>query len=127
MLTEQAQLVTWCLGLLATATLVALGVMLRQWRTGRLVIDRRQLRVRLMGGAVLMAIWVLLGALLLGLDPAAQRQAWVACFGAVLLMCVLLLVLAMFDMRLLLLNRLRAESRLASETAKLWKQGRDGS
>lgn len=127
MLTEQAQLVTWCLGLLATATLTALGIMLRQWQAGRLVIDRRQLRVRLTGGIVLLAIWVLLGVLMLGLDPVAQRVAWVGCFGAVLLLCVLLFGLAMLDMRLLLLNRLRAESRLASETAKLWRQGRDDS
>lgn len=127
MLTEHAQLVTWCLGLLATATLTGLGIMLRQWQAGRLVIDRRQLRVRLTGGLVLLAIWVLLGALLVGIDPLSQRRPWVGCFGAVLLLCVLLLMLAMLDMRLLVLNRLRAESRLASETAKLWKQGRDGS
>ena len=126
MLKDQAQLVAWCLGLLSTGTLTALVIMVRQHRAGRLVIDRRQVRVRVTGGLVLLAVWLLLGVLMLALDPLTQRREWVACFGAVMLLCVLLCALAMLDLRLLMLNRLRAESRLASETAKLWKQGQDG-
>jgi hypothetical protein len=98
-------------------TVSGLGVLVRQWRTGRLLIDLRLLRLRLVAGCALLAEWGLLACLLL-VDPRRRPGVAVACLFAAVVLCLLLLLLAWLDLRFLRIQRLRAETRLSGELAR---------
>ncbi len=126
MTTEQT-IVTSALGAAVVATLSGLAVLIAQWRRGRLIIDARQLAVRLAGGLVLLVIFVLLGFLgvyLPARPELAQRAFWPAFWATGLLACSLV-GFVLLDLRLLLANQLRHEMRFGAEMAELWKQRPD--
>lgn len=126
MTTEQT-IVTAALGAAVVATLCGLAVLVAQWRRGRLIIDARQLAVRLAGGLVLLVIFVLLGFLgvyLPARPELAQRAFWPAFWITGLLACSLV-GFVLLDLRLLLANQLHHELRFGAEMAELWKQRPD--
>ncbi len=115
MLTEHRDLAALVLGLLISATVSGLLVLVRQQARGVGVLLPRQVQLRLLGGLLLLAIWGLLGFLLLGLKPLEQPEVFLFCFYVTLLLTCVLPFLALLDLRLLSLSRLRAEMRLSEE------------
>lgn len=118
MLVEQRLAATWVLGLLTALTVSWMLILVRGWQTNRLLIDRRQLAARLLGLVALVGIWVLLGCMLLYLDPRTQVRALLLCFGGTLALTLLLAVVALVDWRLLRLQRLAREARLELEVSR---------
>jgi hypothetical protein len=120
MLTNQPILVTWILGLLVSLTFAGLVVLLRQWQRGRLVIDGRQVLVRALGLVAMLAVWVLLGFMLLWISPTEQQRAFLLCYAGTALLALLLVLLAWLDLRLLALRRFQHEARLGMDLARLY-------
>jgi len=103
------------LGLLSTATFIAMGLVVRQWRRGRALVPMRQVWLRLVGGLAIQALWAHLAVLMLHpaltRDPALAMRVFYAALGLV----ALLPVLALFDVWLTMRSQARAEERLAGE------------
>ncbi|MCC7493833.1 MAG: hypothetical protein IT204_15870 [Fimbriimonadaceae bacterium] len=115
MLTTGRDLTAVVLGLLITGTVTALVAMLRQHARGRLVIDQRQVLLRAVGSLLMIVLWCLVGLLLLGVDPRERPKLFLLCFYLTLLLACGLPFVALLDLRLLSLNKLRAEMRLTEE------------
>lgn len=115
--TQERVVTAWILGLLIFGTLSGMAVLVRQQLRGRLVIDRRQLAVRLSGGVVLLGIWAMIGWMLLFLPshPRAAREMFWPCFGGTALLALSLLGFVMLDLRLLVMNQFKHEMKLGRE------------
>ena len=107
------------LGLLLTGTVTALLVLWWQWRRGRTLLDRRQVGLRLLGGTLVAAIWLLLGAMLLAIRPLEQPLTFLSCFYVALGLAAVLPGVAWLDLRCLRRNRHRAEQRLTEDFIRL--------
>lgn len=118
--TREQVTIAWVLGMLIFATLSGMVMLIRQYQTGRLVIDRRQLAVRLSGGVAMLGVWAMLSLMLLYLPthPRAMREMYWPCFGATALLALSLFFLAMVDLRLLVLNQFKHEMSLGRELLK---------
>jgi hypothetical protein len=65
----------------------------------------------------------MLAMMLLFLDPQRQKAAFIACFVTCGVLCLLLAALALVDIRLVALQRLRAEAKLAGDLARNMRGG----
>ncbi len=119
MLTEGRVAAALLLGVLLTATVVALCVLVHQWRHGRSLLTGRQVVLRLLGGGTLFLIWLMIGAMLLSIRPLERPQAFLLCFYATLLCSVLLAILAIVDLRWLRVSQRRERERLSADFIRL--------
>lgn len=109
MLTDHQDIAVWVLGGLGVATLIGMALIAVQYQRGRSVLAPQQLIIRLTGGVVLLAIWGLLGALLLSISPVEQPRLFLGLFGSCGCLVLALPCLALLDLRHLLYTRLRHE------------------
>lgn len=119
MLTEGRASAALVLGLLATATVVAMVLLAHQWVRGRSLLNRRQVLLRSAAGGVLLGVWFLLGLMLLRIRPLEQPQEFLVCFYSTLLLCVLLAVLAAVDLRVMRIRQRGARRKLAEDFQRL--------
>ncbi|HIE51438.1 MAG TPA: hypothetical protein EYP85_06730 [Armatimonadetes bacterium] len=106
------------LAVVAIATIVGLVLEVVQWRAGRLLIERRQLLLRVLGGLLLLVTLAMLfvGVLLVEFRNPLQFAAY---WGMCGLLAVVLMGLALYDWRELAKQQLEQERKLAKELGRL--------
>ncbi len=113
MVTQQA-LTAGVIGLLVAATLAALAVHALRWRRGELPLSREHFGLRVLGALVLVAIWLLIGTMLLA-EPLSHPGLFFGCFYAVLLLALALVLLAAVDLAWLRRRQERASLGLVEQ------------
>ena len=119
MLTDHRFLAAGILGALTVATVTGVFVLLRQWSTGRVDLDRRQVPLRVAAGVVILAIWFLIGVLLLEVDPSKEPRLFANCLGSTVLLTLTLPGFVLLDFRWVVLRRLREQHERTRELGQL--------